>query len=191
MDCTPSFGYNCSCAHTAHIACKESPVNNSTLTQSRKCLLVVALLAVASAVVSSQGAQYAKNKALMIAAMRGTLADVEGELNAGADVNARDEGGMTPLIYAAGFNNDVRVTEALIAAGAQVNARGPAGMCPLMWAAQNNTKADVVKALLEAGADPSVKDFAGRRAVDILEDRAGEEGFGGSDEWQQMLELLR
>ena len=166
-------------------------MNNSTLTQSRKCLLVIALLAVASAVVSSQGAHYAKNKALMIAAMRGTTSDVEAELKAGADVNARDEGGMTPLIYAAGFNSDPLVVQALIKAGATVNARGPAGMSPLMWAAQNNTCPDVVKALLEAGADASIQDFAGRRAADILDERAGEEGFGGSGEWQAMMELLR
>ena len=163
----------------------------STLTQSRKHLLVIALLAVAGAVVSSQGAQYSKNKALMIAAIRGTVVDVEGELNAGADVNARSEEGMTPLIYAAAFNKDARVTQTLIAAGADVNARGPAGMSPLMWAAQNNTSPDVVKALIAAGADASIRDFAGRSAASILEERAGDEGFGGSDEWQAMMELLR
>ena len=177
--------------HTAHIACKESPVKDSILAQSRKHLLVIALLAVAGEMVSSQGAQYSKNKALMIAAMRGTVVDVEGELNAGADVNARSEEGMTPLIYAAGFNNDVRVTEALLAAGAQVNARGPAGMSPLMWAAQNNTGPDVIKALLAAGADASMRDWSGRSAVSILEGRAEEAGFGGSDEWQAMMELLQ
>lgn len=162
-----------------------------TATLTRKCLLVVALLAVAGAVAFTQGAQYSKNKALMIAAMRGTLADVEGELKAGADVNARSEEGMTPLIYAAGFNSDPLVVQALIKAGADVNVRGPAGMSPLMWAAQNNTNPDVIKALLEAGADPSMKDFAGRRAASILDERVGEEGFGGSGEWQAMMELLR
>ena len=166
-------------------------MKDSTLAQSLKHLLVIVLLAVAGAVAFAQGAQYSKNKALMIAAMRGTVADMESELNAGADVNARSEEGMPPLIYAAAFNKDVRVTEALIAAGAQVNARGPAGMSPLMWAAQNNTSPDVIKALLAAGADASMRDFAGRRAADILEERAEDEGFGGSDEWQAMMDLLR
>ena len=44
-------------------------------------------------------------------------------LQAGADVNARDEGGRTPLQYAAVLNSNPDVINLLIASGADVNAR--------------------------------------------------------------------
>ena len=47
---------------------------------------------------------------------------IEALLAAGADPNARDEYGGTPLRSAAGSNENPAVIEALVAAGANINA---------------------------------------------------------------------
>ena len=47
--------------------------------------------------------------------------DVTSCLSAGADVNARDESGWTPLHRAATYNDNPAVLEVLLAAGADVN----------------------------------------------------------------------
>jgi ankyrin repeat protein len=63
-----------------------------------------------------------------------TVSQLRGFINAGADVNARDEGGRTPLMVAA-FNANPEVIKTLITAGADVNARNDFGSTPLMEAA--------------------------------------------------------
>ena len=71
-------------------------------------------------------------------------------LKAGADVNARDKDGGTPL-YAAVFWGHVELVKLLLEAGANVNAKGIGGDTPLHLAAiQGNVGA--VKVLREAGA---------------------------------------
>ncbi len=57
---------------------------------------------------------------------------VEDLIRAGADVNVRIYGGMTPLMIAAGGNP--RILRALIEAGADLNARDDQGATPLRWA---------------------------------------------------------
>lgn len=84
----------------------------------------------------------------------GTLDEIQAAIAAGADVNARDAYGQTPLMYAAGANSPA-VIEALIAAGAEVNAHSGAGWTALMYAARDNPHPGVLIALLEHGADPN------------------------------------
>jgi ankyrin repeat protein len=91
----------------------------------------------------------------------GTVAQVQQAIKAGADVNARDEDGETPLMYAAGYNTNPDVLSVLIKAGADLNARDYEGETPLMFAAENNTNPDVLSVLIEAGVDVNARDKDG------------------------------
>jgi ankyrin repeat protein len=79
-------------------------------------------------------------------------------LQQGADPNARDRAGETPLMIAArtGFADGVRV---LLAVQAQVDAANGRGETPLMIAVFNRDAA-VARLLLDAGADPDRPDNA-------------------------------
>ena len=67
-------------------------------------------------------------------------------LEAGANPNARDESGQTPLHRAAGSGN-AEAIEALAAAGANLEARNESGQTPLHKAAERGT-VEVVETLL-------------------------------------------
>ena len=86
-------------------------------------------------------------------------------LAAGADADARDERGRTPL-HRAAHNPDPAVVAALLKAGADVNACAGklyGGMTPLhRAAARRNANPAVVAALVAAGADVNARDERGR-----------------------------
>ena len=84
-------------------------------------------------------------------------------IEAGADPNARDRGGRTPLHAVAASSWEPDIVVALIAAGADPNARDAAGNTPL-HASLANEHADVVVKLLELGADPAARNDEGRAA---------------------------
>ncbi len=92
---------------------------------------------------------------------RAGVADVSRCLKAGADVNARDENGATPLHRAAWFSTTPAVVTALLNAGANVNARTENGATPLHQAAWNSTTPAIVTALVKAGADVNARDEIG------------------------------
>ncbi len=82
----------------------------------------------------------------------------------GADVNARNVRGATPLWGAVG-KGFLEGVDLLIARGARVNDPGPAGETPLI-AAVHQKNMGLVRALLKAGADPVRADNSGRTARD-------------------------
>ena len=81
---------------------------------------------------------------------------VETLVNSGADVNARDNNGRTPLMFAAAATADAldvfglkSLVDILIKAGADLNAVDNTGKTVLMWA---EGIPDLVQVLEEAGA---------------------------------------
>ena len=93
---------------------------------------------------------------------------VQGCLAFGADVNAQDENGNTPLHFVAGATRPNYFASTLIGilaeAGSDVNARDARGDTPLHRAA-SNARHDLAAALLAAGADPDARDESGRAAL--------------------------
>jgi ankyrin repeat protein len=88
---------------------------------------------------------------LFYAARKGKLKKVVKSLQNGADINAKDEGGFTPL-HEASFHDRADVAELLIARGANVNARDNDEMTPLHSAAIGNARV-TAELLISKGAD--------------------------------------
>ena len=99
---------------------------------------------------------------LMLAALHGLLAECQGLIERGADVN---KPGWAPLHYAA-TNGHLSVMQLLIEENAYLDAESPNGSTPLMMAAHYGTPS-AVKLLLESGADPTLKNSLGLSAMDF------------------------
>ncbi|KAF1816144.1 hypothetical protein P152DRAFT_463806 [Eremomyces bilateralis CBS 781.70] len=85
------------------------------------------------------------------------------------DVDAPDQEGTPPLIYASCFGHQ-EVVAALLDAGADVDKRDKNQWTALMWAlidATSKHKA-IAKLLLDHGANPDVKSSSGRSALDFI-----------------------
>ena len=71
---------------------------------------------------------------------------------AGADVNAHDKQGITPLMFGSAFSTP-ELVKLLIAKKADVNAKDEEGNTPLYWAVCHSDKVENVQLLIKAGAD--------------------------------------
>lgn len=89
----------------------------------------------------------------------GSLDTITLLLDAGADVNAKNRRGSTPLHWA--IDNEAKV-RLLIAKGANVNLKQVEGRTPLYQAASLGNGAAIVRQLLAAGADSNVAMINGR-----------------------------
>ncbi|MBC6443722.1 MAG: ankyrin repeat domain-containing protein [Rhodobacteraceae bacterium] len=87
---------------------------------------------------------------------------------AGADIEARDKNGVTPL-HRAAEHGTPDVVRALIAAGADIEARDKLDWTPLHLAAFWGTL-DVVRTLIDAGANVRARSKNGNLPVDFAED---------------------
>ena len=100
---------------------------------------------------------------LHYAALYGNAESVRILLDHGADPNARNKSGATPLLYGA-YNFDK--ARMMIEKGADVNAKSAMGMTPLIVAASIHGNAATVRYLLEKGADAKA---AGPEDTDALQ----------------------
>ena len=81
-------------------------------------------------------------------------------IEAGANVNARENHGLTPLHYAA-FRNAVEAIESLVKAGADIKAREKEGGCTPLHSAARNNAVEAIESLVKAGADIKARDTGG------------------------------
>jgi len=100
---------------------------------------------------------------LMDAAQSGNLAIVETLIKKGANINARGDGGSTPLINAS-QDGRFKVVEMLIKKGADINLATNSGSTALGLSSFNGYK-NIVKVLLENGANVSAKDAHNKTAI--------------------------
>jgi ankyrin repeat protein len=107
---------------------------------------------------------------LMHAAVVGSLEGMTMLLDQGADVNAANSLGATPLMWAA---TDLAKVQLLLARGANPKAVSQRGRTALFLAARSDRSSDIVKRLIAAGADV--------RAVDAAKMTVLHSAAGGND----------
>lgn len=96
--------------------------------------------------------------------MRGGRYDLEvvtNLINEGADVNAKDSSGVTPLMDMLISGAEPEVLKALIEAGADVNAKDIYGSTPLMYALLYKRSFEVITVFINAGAEVNTYDDNG------------------------------
>jgi ankyrin repeat protein len=123
--------------------------------------ITVLLLVIVCMLASCSGA--AGTKALFLALQENSgLDEIEKQLKRGADVNALDEHGLTPLHYAVAKNMHGDIIKALIKAGSDVNAADSNGRTPLDYSGSSTMNSII---LIEAGADVTHIDDARKQAL--------------------------
>ncbi|XP_029384201.1 poly [ADP-ribose] polymerase tankyrase-2-like [Echeneis naucrates] len=105
---------------------------------------------------------------LHFAAGYNRLAVVQFLLQHGADVHAKDKGGLVPLHNACSYGH-YEVAELLVLHGAVVNVADLWKFTPLHEAAAKG-KYDICKLLLQHGADPARKNRDGNTPLDLVKD---------------------
>jgi ankyrin repeat protein len=92
---------------------------------------------------SQIGTEIGQGTSLHFAAMYNRIEAVEFLLRAGADLEARDEEGLTALQHSIERCDSTDVTELLVSAGANISTRDREGLTPLMRAARRGTLASL------------------------------------------------
>lgn len=142
----------------AHASCPQTKPRHMKATLKVTLLLAPAVLGsvLMSSCVSSQGTAAAQPEALVNAVLVGDVKHLQQLIAKGADVNAKDGLGLTPLCWAKSED----VARLLIAKGADVNARDWSGQTALHTAASSGRN-EVVALLIEQGANVNAVDNFG------------------------------
>src|SRR5688500_18186341 len=130
------------------------------------------------------------------AAHRDDLAKVDQLIRAGANVNAANDIGVTP-VWAASVHGTAPIVKRLLDAGANPNTALVSGETPLM-AASRAGRTDAVQALLAKGAHPNARGARGQTALmwavaqkhaDVVKALlvGGADVHARSDSWTQMM----
>jgi ankyrin repeat protein len=104
---------------------------------------------------------------LNAAILQGNIDTVRQHINAGTDLNKKDEWGSTPLIIATTFGK-TEIAKALIENGADMTIGNNEGSTPLHIAALL-CRTEIVKALLDMGIDKYIRNNSGATAFDIVD----------------------
>ncbi|CAB1322123.1 unnamed protein product [Coregonus sp. 'balchen'] len=129
-----------------------------------------------------------KSTPLHFAAGFGRKDVVEHLLQTGANVHARDDGGLIPLHNACSFGH-AEVVSLLLCQGADPNARDNWNYTPLHEAAIKG-KIDVCIVLLQHGADPNIRNTDGKSALDLA-DPSAKAVLTGEYKKDELLEAAR
>uniref|UniRef100_A0A673T0D2 Poly [ADP-ribose] polymerase n=1 Tax=Suricata suricatta TaxID=37032 RepID=A0A673T0D2_SURSU len=129
-----------------------------------------------------------KSSPLHFAAGFGRKDVVEHLLQMGANVHARDDGGLIPLHNACSFGH-AEVVSLLLCQGADPNARDNWNYTPLHEAAIKG-KIDVCIVLLQHGADPNIRNTDGKSALDLA-DSSAKAVLTGEYKKDELLEAAR
>uniref|UniRef100_A0A4X2L0M6 Poly [ADP-ribose] polymerase n=1 Tax=Vombatus ursinus TaxID=29139 RepID=A0A4X2L0M6_VOMUR len=113
---------------------------------------------------------------------------VEHLLQMGANVHARDDGGLIPLHNACSFGH-AEVVSLLLCQGADPNARDNWNYTPLHEASIKG-KIDVCIVLLQHGADPNIRNTDGKSALDLA-DPSAKAVLTGEYKKDELLEAAR
>jgi len=107
------------------------------------------------------------NKKLLAAAVEAKKAkEIKDLISKGADVNCKNEWGMTPLMLAAQYNPSVAVLNSLLAAGADIHEQEPKYRSnALLLACNKTTNPKVIEALLAAGSRLDERNYLGETAI--------------------------
>ena len=134
-----------------------------------KKFLTALLLCAMCAALAAPGWAAMSDEEFLNLCQNGTAQEVRAALDAGADVNAKGEYGMTALMAAAWRNSNPEVVNVLLNAGANVNAETENGWTALMAAVrQDKSNPEVLDILLRAGARPDVDTVARARLDEKL-----------------------
>lgn len=150
----------------------ESPLSCRTANGIARHIVLLLLLSAVATMPVAKG-QPPNDTALYKAVIAGDGAKVRQLILDGADVNARDKRGRTPLMVTAG-KGQAEIVEMLLAAGARVNAKMDGGTSALQFAAWSGDDR-TVKALLGAGADPNAQSKSGTTALEAAAGRGYQE----------------
>jgi hypothetical protein len=106
-----------------------------------------------------------KNVRLINASYNGDLEKVRRLLENGANIEAKDSGGMTPL-YIASINGHANIVKLLLEKGTNIEAKEEGGNTPLHLACKYG-HANIVKMLLRAGTSIEAKSKSGETSLHL------------------------
>ncbi len=125
-------------------------------------LMVIVSIAISNAETIDEPRDEKERTPLMVALRsKADMVEIISLLDRGADINARNINGFTPLMYAA-FHHHETVAE-LLKRGADIHAKDVWGRTALFFAASSSKTA--LQILLDAGADPNSQDVDGKTAL--------------------------